>query len=122
METVGKITNSMASWKLAMTQASMIRAICQQLTDTKRKIIADTDVTALQSSSSEKEGAKARYNKKNKGKPCFQLSAVFTGKFFAGAKLFPGCINPKDSLSKGHEKSSYLTVFTSKLSGPTAHI
>jgi len=100
METVGKITNSMASWKLIMIQASIIRTRCPQLFETKGKIIADIDVTTIQSSSSEKEGAEAGYNKKNKGKPCFQLSATFIGKFFADAKLFPGCTNPKDFFQK----------------------
>ncbi len=104
METVGKITNSMASWKLAMIQASTIRTRCPQLLETKGKIIADIDVTTLQSSSSEKEGAEAGYNKKNKGKRCFQLSATFIGKFFADAKLFPGCTNPKDFFQKAVKK------------------
>jgi hypothetical protein len=63
-------------------------------------MVADIDVTTLQSSSSKKEGAEAGYNKKNKGKPCFQLSATFIGKIFVDAKLFPGCTNPKDFFQK----------------------
>jgi len=54
----------------------------------------------IQSSSSGKEGAEAGYNRKNKGKPCFQLSATFIGRIFADAKLFPGCTNPKDFFQK----------------------
>jgi hypothetical protein len=100
METVGKISTSMASWKLALIQASLIKIRCPHLLYTDGKMVADIDVTTLQSSSSGKEGAEAGYNKKNRGKPCFQLSAVFIGKFFADAKLFPGCTNPKDFFQK----------------------
>ncbi len=100
MEVIGKITNSMASWKLALIQASMIKIRCPQLMLTDGKAVADIDVTTVQSSSSAKEGAEAGYNKKNKGKRCFQLSAAFVGKFFADAKLFPGRTNPKDFFQK----------------------
>jgi len=100
METVGKITTSMASWKLTMIQAGMIKIRCPYLLYSDGKMIADIDVTTLQSSSSEKEGAEAGYNKKCKGKPCFQLSATFIGKIFVDAKLFPGRTNPKDFFQK----------------------
>jgi hypothetical protein len=96
MEAISSITTRMASWKLLLIQASLVKTRCPQLSETKGKIIADIDVTTIQSSSSEKEGAEAGYNKKNKGKRCFQLSATFIGKFFADAKLFPGCNNPSD--------------------------
>ncbi len=100
MEHIGKTTNSMASWKLTLIQASMIKIQCPHLLHSGGKMVADIDVTTLQSSSSEKEGAEAGYNKKRKGKPCFQLSATFIGKFFVDAKLFPGCTNPKDFFQK----------------------
>ncbi len=100
MEHIGKTTNSMASWKLTLIRASMIKIQCPHLLHSGGKMVADIDVTTLQSSSSEKEGAEAGYNKKRKGKPCFQLSATFIGKFFVDAKLFPGCTNPKDFFQK----------------------
>ncbi len=100
METISSITDGMASWKLTMIQASMIRTRCPQLPGSEGKIVADTDVTSVQSSSSRKEGAEAGYNKKSRGKRCFQLSATFVGKFFADAKLFPGCTNPSDFFRK----------------------
>ena len=93
MKAVNSITTKMASWKLLLIQASLIRTRCTELTDIKGNVVADIDVTTIQSSSSGKEGAEAGYNKKNKGKRCFQLSATFIGKFFADAKLFPGCNN-----------------------------
>jgi len=105
MEHIGKMTNSMASWKLTLIQASMIRIRCPHLLCSGGKTVADTDVTTLQSSSSQKEGAEAGYNKKNRGKPCFQLSATFVGKFFADAKIFPGCANPKDFFQKAVKRA-----------------
>jgi len=96
-----------------MIQASMIRTRCPQLPESEGKIVADTDVTSVQSPSSRKEGAEAGYNKKSRGKRCFQLSATFVGKFFADAKLFPGCTDPSDffrlrrelSRTESHKKS-----------------
>ncbi len=70
MEAVGKLTNSMASWKLIMIQNGLIKTRCPQLLScpgAMGKRVADIDVTVLQSSSSVKEGAEAGYNKKAKG-------------------------------------------------------
>ena len=103
MEAVGKLTNSMASWKLTMIHSGLATIRCPQLlscSGAKGKRVADIDVTVLQSSSSAKEGAEAGYNKKAKGKSCFQLSATFIGRIFVDAKLFPGCTNPKDFFQK----------------------
>lgn len=103
MEAVGKLTNSMASWKLIMIHNGLVTIRCPQLLScpgAMGKRVADIDVTVLQSSSSVKEGAEAGYNKKAKGKPCFQLSATFIGRIFVDAKLFPGCTNPKDFFQK----------------------
>ena len=103
MAAVGKLTNSMASWKLIMIQNGMIKTRCPQLLScpgAMGKRVADIDVTVLQSSSSIKEGAESGYNKKAKGKPCFQLSATFIGRVFVDARLFPGCTNPKDHFQK----------------------
>ena len=100
MRHVGKITNSMASWKLTMIQASMIKIRCPELLSSGGKMVLDIDVTTVLSSSSKKEGAESGYNKLRKGKPCFQLSAAFMGKVFVDAKLFPGSSNPKDHFQK----------------------
>ncbi len=108
METVGKITTSMASWKLTLILAGLVKIRCPHLLYSDGKMVADIDVTTLQSSSSEKEGAEAGYNKKRKGKPCFQLSATFIGKIFVDAKLFPGCTNPKDFFQKAVRRAISL--------------
>ena len=99
MEAVGKLTNSMASWKLIMIQSGLVKIRCPQLLScpgAAGRRVADIDVTTLQSSSSVKEGAVPGFNKKAKGRPCFQLSAAFIGRIFVDAKLFPGGANPKD--------------------------
>jgi len=103
MVAVGKLTDSMASWKLIMIQNGLIKTRCLQLLycpGAMGKRVADIDVSVLQSSSSLKEGAEAGYNKKAKGRPCFQLSATFIGRIFVDAKLFPGSANPKDFFQK----------------------
>jgi len=103
MEAVGKLTNSMASWKLIMIQNGLIKTRCPQLLScpgAAGKRVADIDVTTLQSFSSVKEGAESGYNKKKKGRPCFQLSAAFIGGIFVDAKLSPGGANPKDHFQK----------------------
>ena len=108
MENIGRITTSMASWKLSLIQASMIKSRCPHLLHSGGKMVADIDVTTLRSSSSQKKGAEAGYNKKRRGKPCSQLSATFAGKFFVDAKLFPGCDNPKDFFRKAVKKAISL--------------
>ncbi len=100
-ETVSKINNSMAGWKLMLFQSFLVKSRCPRLiASPDGKTVADIDSTVLQSSSSKKEGSESGYNKKAKGKACFQLSASFIGKIFVDAKLFPGCTNPKDFFQK----------------------
>ena len=108
MRHVGKITNSMASWKLTMIQASMIKIRCPDMLSSGGRMVPDIDVTTILSSSSEKEGAQSGYNKKRRGKPCFQLSATFMGKFFIDAKLYPGSCNPKDHFQKAVRRAKAL--------------
>ncbi len=65
MVAVGKLTNSMASWKLIMIQNGLIKTRCSQLLSCPGAVgkrAADIDVTTLLSSSSLKEGAVAGYN------------------------------------------------------------
>ena len=108
MRHVGKITNSMASWKLTMIQASMIKIRCPDMLSSGGRMVLDIDVTTILSSSSKKEGAQSGYNKKRRGKPCFQLSATFMGKFFIDAKLYPGSCNPKDHFQKAVRRAKAL--------------
>lgn len=106
IEIISKINTSMPAWKLSLFQSSLVRNRCPRLlSSADGEIVADFDVTVLQSASSRKEGAEAGYNKKAKGRPCFQLFATFIGKIFVDAKLFPGCCNPKDFFRKAVKRS-----------------
>jgi hypothetical protein len=122
IETVSKITTSMASWKVILIHAGLVRARCPKLLYSDGKIVADIDVTTLRSSSSAKEGAEAGYNKKNRGKPCFQLSATFIGKIFVDAKLFPGCSNPKDFFQKAVKRAISLGFAIDTVRADTAYM
>lgn len=113
MEYIGRITNSMAAWKLIIFQSYLLRNHCPALAEspggkTGEGKTADFDVTTIQSSSSRKEGAEIGFNKKCKGKPCFQLSATFIGRVFTDGKLFPGHCNPKDFFQKAVKRANSL--------------
>ena len=82
MEHIGKTTNSMASWKLTLIRASMIKIRCPHLLHSGEKMVADIDVTTLQSSSSQKEGAEAGYNKKKQGETMFSAFGNLYRKVF----------------------------------------
>ena len=110
-EYITGITDGMFTWKLLMFQSFLLRHRCREplyVPDGKygdiEKETADIDVTTLQSSSSIKEGAEPGFNKKNKGRPCFQLSATFIGRVFPDVKLFPGNSNPKDFFRKAVQR------------------
>ena len=101
------ITDGMPAWKLIMFQSSLLRNRCPELLYSSggksgdiENETADIDASTMQSSSSLKEGAEPGFNKKNKGKPCFQLSATFIGRCFPDVKLFPGYCNPKTFFQK----------------------
>lgn len=109
MKAVSRISTSMPSWKLSLFQAFLVRSRCPLLLfSPDKERVADFDITTIQSASSEKEGAEAGYNKKAKGKPCFQLFATFIGRIFVDAKLFPGCTNPKDFFRKAVRRAISL--------------
>ena len=75
-----------------MFQAWLVRTQCPELLDGG---VPDIEFKTIQSTSSKKEGAENGFNKKAKGKPCFQLAASMIGRLFIDVKLFPGCTNPK---------------------------
>ncbi len=81
METIGSVTAGMASRKLLLTQASLIKAGCPQSPETKGRIIADTDVTSAQSSSSGKEGSEAGYDRKTSENGVFSFQRPLSENF-----------------------------------------
>lgn len=102
---VSRITNGMAAWKIFMFQAWLVRTQCPELLEGG---VLDIDVKTIKSTSSKKEGAENGFNKKAKGKPCFQLAASLIGRLFIDVKLFPGCTNPKDFFQKQIKRAQAL--------------
>ncbi|MCP4764372.1 MAG: transposase, partial [archaeon] len=107
-EYINKITSSMAAWKLFLFQAKLVKSQCPELLSSPEGKILDIDVTTMKSCSSKKEGAEIGFNKKSKGKPCFQLSASFIGRIFVDAKLFSGHVNPKSFFKKAVKRAKSL--------------
>jgi len=93
-----RITDSMLAWKLLLFHSWLVRQECPALLESGKGTLGrvlDIDVTTLLSFASKREGAEPGFNRKYKGKPCFQLSASFIGKLFVDGKLFAGLCNPK---------------------------
>jgi hypothetical protein len=84
---VSRITTGMAAWKILLFQAWFVKTQCPELLEGG---VLDIDVKTIKSASSKKEGAENGFNKKAKGKPCFQLAASLIGRLFIDIKLFPG--------------------------------
>jgi len=105
METVGRITNSMASWKLALIQAGMIKNRCPQVLFPNGKMIADIDVTTLRSSSSEKEGSESGYDKKQR-QTLFPAFGNLYREVFRRCETFPGLFQSERFFSEGCQKNS----------------
>jgi hypothetical protein len=97
-----RIGDSMLGWKLLMFQAHLVRQRApallmsgKALTDRFGRVL-DIDVTTVLSFARKRAGAEPGFNRRYKGKPCFQLSASFIGSVFVDGKLFGGLTNPKD--------------------------
>lgn len=110
---VSRITNSMMAWKLLLFQAKLIRTQAPQLFEVSNgqsalgKVL-DIDGHTAKSSSSQKEGAERGFNKKARGRPCFQLSASWIGRVFVDLKLFAGHCNPKYFFRKAVKRAKSL--------------
>ena len=96
-----RIGDSMLGWKLLRFQSQLIRHRAPALLMTGHTVrdrlgrVVDIDVTTLLSFAANREGAEPGFNRRYKGKPCFQFSASFIGKLFVDGKLFGGLTNPK---------------------------
>jgi hypothetical protein len=96
-----RIGDSMLGWKLLLFQSQFIRHRASGLLMTGRTEgdrlgrVLDIDVTTVLSFAAHRKGAEPGFNRRYKGKPCFQFSASFIGKLFVDGKLFGGLTNPK---------------------------
>lgn len=91
---INSITSFMITWKILLFQIRLVKTRCPELLSSKFGKILDLDGYTIKSSSSKKEGAEIGFNKKAKGKPCFQLAASFFGRIFVDIKLYAGHCNP----------------------------
>ncbi len=106
-----RITDSMLAWKLLLLQSRLLRLRCPGLLESGkcgRGRVLDIDVTTIISFASKREGAEPGFNRRYKGKPCFQLSASFIGKVFVDGKLFAGLCNPKDFFQRAVKRARAL--------------
>jgi hypothetical protein len=104
----------MLGWKLLLFQAHLVRHRAPALLMSGKNLadrlgcVLDIDVTTLLSFASTREGAEPGFNRRYKGKPCFQLSASFIGKLFVDGKLFSGLTNPKDFFQQAVKRAIAL--------------
>ncbi len=109
-----RIGDSMLAWKLALFQAQLVRHRAPALLTTGKQAfdwlgrVLDVDVTTILSFANSREGAEPGFNRKYKGKPCFQLSASFIGKLCVDGKLFGGLTNPKDFFQQAVKRAIAL--------------
>jgi hypothetical protein len=110
---VSRISNSMMAWKILLFQAKLVRTQSPHLFEVSNgppalgKVL-DIDGHTIKSSSSQKEGAERGFNKKAKGRSCFQLSASWIGRVFVDLKLFAGHCNPKYFFRKAVKRAKSL--------------
>ena len=116
---ISRITNGMAAWKLFLFQAYIVRTQCPELIEGG---VLDIDVKTISSASSKKEGAEIGFNKKSKGKPCFQMSASFVGRIFVDIKLFAGGMNPKNFFRKSVKRVKSLGIWFDTVRADSAYL
>jgi hypothetical protein len=109
---LGRISNSMAAWKVGLFQARLVRTQTPQLLEPPQDFgvgrVLDVDGLTLRSRSHTKEGAEVGYNTQAKGKTCWQLSGSWMGRMFVDAKLFAGHCNPKYFFRKAVKRAMAL--------------
>ncbi len=120
-----RVSNSMLAWNVLLLQSRLIRQRCPDLLDTGKRVLGrvlDLDVTTVVSFASKRDGAEPGFNRRDKGTPCFQLSASFLGKIFIDGKLFPGLCNPKDFFQRAVTRAVALGDRASERFGPIARM
>jgi hypothetical protein len=123
---IARISNSMMTWNLLLFQAKLVRTQTPHLFEAANGCSAsgnvlDIDGHTITSSSSQKEGAERGFNKKAKGRLCFQLSASWIGRAFVDVKLFAGHCNPKYFFRKAVKRAKSLGLAFEIVRADTAY-
>lgn len=98
----------MATWKLLLCQAWILRNRGQPLLGTSEQQVLDLDSTTLTSCATKREGAAVGYNQRYKGKPCSQLFGSFIGRVFVDVRLLSGITSPKVFFRKAVKRALAL--------------
>ncbi len=107
-QALGMLKTSMLAWKLLLFQAHLLKTHQSSLLDMEASHVLDIDGSILKSFSSVKEGSEVGFNRKYRGKPCFQLSASYINRVFIDGRLFPGHCNPKVFFQKAVKRARSL--------------
>lgn len=117
-----KISNSMITWKLFLSQS---RILAEQggmgLCVVEKLKTLDVDWTTLCSYSLKRQGSKVGHNKKRIGEPCFQLSLALLGRIFIDSKLFPGNTAPRHMMVKHIKRAFHLGYQFQAVRGDAAY-
>lgn len=122
-----RIGDSMLGWKLMLFQSQLIRHRAPALLMTGRTVldqpgrVLDVDITTALSFAKKREGAEPGFNRRYKGKPCFQLSASFIGNVFVDGKFFGGFTNPKDWFQQSVKRAIALGYRISTVRADSAY-
>jgi hypothetical protein len=119
---LAQATTRMATWKLCQIQAEILQHRGQRLLQDPQGDVMDIDVTPLLSFAPDKEGAEVGFNRKYKGRPCFQLPGSMIGKAVVDAKLFPGSDNPKEFFQRAIKRALALGYPIRILRGDAAYL
>jgi hypothetical protein len=103
-----RVTTSMATWKLLLCQAWILRTRGQALLGTAEQRVLDLDSTTLTSFATKRDGAEVGYNRRYKGKPCYQLLGSFLHRVFVDVRLLSGATSPKVFFRKAVKRALSL--------------
>ncbi len=97
---LGAVTIGIPTWNIFRFQRRILQENGPELYMDGKLNTLHIDWTVLTSFSNKREGAQRGYNKRYKGKPCFNLLLPLLGKVFIDCKLCKGKSNPKKYFQK----------------------
>jgi hypothetical protein len=90
-----RLPTSMATWNLLLFQAGILRSRGHALLGAAEQQVLNLDSTTLTSFAAQREGAEVGFNRRYKGKPCYQLLGSFLSRVFVDVRLLSGSTSPK---------------------------